>query len=153
MNRTLLLAQTLLIAAGTAFSWTVIVMRFAAIQAHFGTIFAFGGSSLVSPVFTPCFYGGLGFIVALVWSLTLVRTFSERSARFLSHFLLFGTLFAASVLTIELCQYYRIFGGPLIACTPGVYPLAGPCAIGGSIYLASFIVSRFLLRSTRSAAV
>lgn len=146
MTRRLMLLQTGLLAIGAAYAWTTIIMRFAALAARFGTILTIGDSTTTNPVLTPCFYGGSVFVIALVWSFFIYSTMSLAQERYLSYLLLFGTLFAASVISVEMCQYYRIFGGPLIACTPGVYPLYGPCAIGGSFYLLSFITSRFVLR-------
>ena len=148
MSRTYLLIQAILIACGVAFSWTTIISLFVALYASTGTIFSPGIGLITNPVFTPCFYGGLAFIAAFAWSLQLFLSYSRSSQRYLSYFLLFGVCFAASVIGVELCQYYRVLGGPIIACVPGAYPLTGPCAIGGLIYLISFIWSRITLRLT-----
>ncbi len=139
----------MLILAGATFAWTTIALRFAALFERFGTVWTIGDARTTSPLVTPCFYGGIAFLLAFGWAVRLLYAYDERSQRYLSYLLLFGTLFAAVVLSVELCQYYRIFGGPLLACAPGVFPLAGPCAVGGAVYLVSFVLARILLRVTR----
>jgi hypothetical protein len=62
--------------------------------------------------------------------------------------LLFGVVFATSVLTYETLVYYKICApiAQAISCAPGVFPLATPCFFGDLFFLASFVVGFYTAR-------
>jgi len=64
----------------------------------------------------------------------------------LEGFLWFGAIFVGTVLAYEMLQYYHIFGGRSISCSPTVHPLLSACAIGGVL----FLISAALLKHFRS---
>ena len=150
MNRKFYYAQSLVLFGGSLFSWTVLMGNFSQFYSIYGTIFRFRDCYLLdNPMLTPCFYGAVAFVVALIWSLVL--TFSAQSSaasqKWLSRLLLFGVVFAISVLSYETAQYYKLFSGPGISCTPGAVPWKTPCFFGAIFFIVSFGISRAILNN------
>lgn len=150
MTKKLLLIQTLLIAAGTIFSWSRVVVQFQTFTHLYGTIFRIKDCTFPNPLVTACFYGSVAFLVALVWSGILLQNsiLNIKNERYLRNFLLFGVFFALSVLTFEFLAYYKVFrtSAPIVICTPGVFPLYTPCFYGMLFFLASYLVARYIVK-------
>ena len=150
----LLLVQALLIAGGTVFAWSKLIPQFQVFYAEYGTLFKFEGCVIPNPIATPCFWGSVAFVVALLWSLSLlINEFSARSQWWLRNLLAFGVIFAATVVTFEFLQYYKVIGGPVISCSPGVFPLKTPCFTGLIFFLLSFVTSIFVVKQSRKTSV
>jgi hypothetical protein len=145
-----LLAQTILIAGGTVYSWSRVVIQFQTFYQKYGTIFRIKDCTYPNPVVTACFYGAVAFAAALIWSINIYikKEFDLKLERYLRNFLLFGVFFAASVLAFEFLLYYKIYrpAGPIIACSPGVFPLKTPCFYGMLTFLAAFLLSYYIIR-------
>jgi hypothetical protein len=150
MVKKLLTLQTLLLAAGTIFSWSRVVVQFQTFIQRYGTIFRIKDCAFPNPFVTACFYGSVAFIVALVWSGVILQsqTPNPKSERYLRNFLLFCIFFALSVLTFEFLTYYKVFrtSAPIVSCSPGVFPLYTPCFIGMLFFLASYLVARYITK-------
>jgi len=121
--------------AGVMVAWTAVFDAFANFYDVYGTIFRVRECAIINPVLTPCFYGANAFLVAFLVSLWLIYKPTREWLNHLEGFLWFGAVFAATVLTYELLQYYHVFGGRSISCAPGVNPLFSACAIGGVLFL------------------
>ena len=147
MNKKLLYVQTFLIASGTIFAWTILIGKFSEFYALYGDFFRFKDCAMPNPLITPCFYGSVAFLIALIWSVKVLKTKSIKSESWLRWFLLFGVVFAFSVTTQEALHYYNVISGPKFACDPFlVHPLKTACFYGGLFYVASFIASLFVLK-------
>lgn len=145
-----LLIQTIIIGAGVVYSWSRVVLQFQIFYQKYGTIFRIKDCSYPNPVVTACFYGAVAFAIAFIWSLNLFlhETLNLKRETYLRYFLLFGVFFALSVLGFEFLLYYKIYqpAGPIIACSPGVFPLKTPCFYGMLIFFISFIWSSITIR-------
>ncbi len=154
MDKKFLYLQAALIGGGVVFSWTALAGQFSEFYNIYGTIFRFRDCAVPNPLATPCFYGALAFAVAFIWSVLLVRKPNLTSARWLRNFLLFGVVFALSVLAYEAVEYYRLFASdvPSISCSPGTPPYATPCFYGALIFIASYAAAYTIVRRGESEA-
>ena len=90
-------AQVTVLAIGTLFSWTTLVLDYRHFFDSGGRVFEFSGCAVANPLATPCFYGALAFAVALLWSVAVVRAAPDAVLRLqggLHRLLVTGTLFA-----------------------------------------------------------
>lgn len=135
--------QSLLLLCGTLFSWLALTQQFKVFYAAHGTLFQFTNCIVPNPLVTPCFYGALAFAVAFIWSLyNLCHPDKKHCQRWLRNFLLFGVVFAFSVLTYEALEYYHFFTPEnSISCAPGVHPLKTPCFQGALFFLTAWTAS------------
>lgn len=142
-----LILQSVLLVGGTVFAWSKLIPQFSEFIAIYGTAFRFRDCAIPNPLTTACFYGSVAFVVALIWSLKLLRKPDYTSERYLRNFLLFGVCFAASVVSYEFADYYKLFSSEVtISCSPGVLPFKTPCFTGMLFFIASFITAVFATR-------
>ncbi|OGE88290.1 MAG: hypothetical protein A3J07_00660 [Candidatus Doudnabacteria bacterium RIFCSPLOWO2_02_FULL_49_13] len=144
----LLLLQGVLLLGGMVFAWSRLLGQFQNFQELYGTLFRFRDCTLPNPILTACFYGSLAFVAAFIWSFTLVQHPTLVSQRRLRNFLLFGVVFAGSVVGYETADYFKWLPGPAVpvSCTPGINPLLTPCFYGLLFFLAAFLVSIVITR-------
>jgi len=148
----LLWVQSLILIGGTVFAWTKLLTQFDTFYSTYGTLFRFRDCVIPNPLATACFYGSLAFVVALVWSVVVLKIPTEIRARRLRNFLLFCVLFAGSVVSYEVADFYKLLpnGGIPISCTPGANPLVTPCFYGMLFFIASFVTAIFATRRLRT---
>ena len=148
----LLLIQGLLLVGGTVFAWSRLIPKFQDFYATYGTLFRFRDCTLPNPMATACFYGSLAFIFALIWAFMVIQKPTLVSQRRLRNFLLFCVVFAGSVVTYEILDYYKLIPatGVIVSCTPGLNPLLTPCFYGLLFFSAAFITSVFATRQLRA---
>lgn len=150
-----LIVQTSLLAAGTLYTWYTVVQDFRRFYSYEGTLFKIQDCIVPNPVVTPCFYGAIGFFVALLWSVAILRKRDEVRRRvlqtWLALFLLAGTIFGAVNTGLVMWRFYTPHEGLAIGCSgvPTDNPFTTPCFIGTSDYLLSFLVAGFAWRLAR----
>ena len=153
MNRTLLQFQVGILTIGTVFSWTTLVFDYRRFFASGGSVFELSGCVVTNPVITPCFYGALAFLIALLSALVIFRsnpTAVLKNQRRLQFLLIAGTAFAWGNFAYE--AYRFIQSKPTsseFGCPAGdlvVNPLMTPCFYGALIFLATLIVSLLITR-------
>ncbi len=151
MARKLLYLQTTILVGGITFSWSTLANQFITFYNTYGTLFRIKDCSIPNPVTTACFYGAIAFVVAFFWSFLLLLRTTVKSQKYLRNFLLFGVVFAFSVLTYEFLVYYRVIVPPVqgIGCSPGVFPLKTPCLRGALFFLAAFVTAFFATREMK----
>ncbi len=151
MSKKFLALQSILLGAGVVYSWSKVVIQFETFQKMYGTIFRIKDCAYPNPLVTACFYGAVAFLIAFIWSVIVLQSkkVSLKQQTYLRNFLLFGVVFAGSVVTFEFLLYYKIIktSQPIVACSPGVFPLQTPCFVGMMVFLASFIVAAYIVRS------
>lgn len=155
MIKRFLWLQALVLAAGSVFAWTTVlgdVTRFAAAGGH---LWRFRGCSVPNPLATPCFYGAVVFVVALVWAISQLQTQGDRRVqRQLVVMLVAGTLFAWGNFAWELWRYERAAGGAFKSCSGAlaVHPIQTPCFTGAVLYLSALVVAWLAARALARAA-
>jgi hypothetical protein len=158
MKRALLWLQVAMLALGTVFSWTTLVFDYQRFFAAGGHALELSGCLIANPVITPCFYGALAFLAALVWAVVVLRSAPERVANRqldLQWLLAAGTVFAWGNFGYEVYRYLQAEPVPAFACPPSgpaANPLTLPCFYGALIYTAALAVSALIVRRSRTAA-
>ena len=154
MDRRLLKLQAALLALGTAFSWFTLIVDYRSFFAAGGQVFELSGCAVANPLATPCFYGAMAFLAALVWAVVVLRSSPERATqrqRGLRWLLLAATLFAWGNFGYEVYRYVQPHpGATTFSCPPGeapIHPLSTPCFYGALIYLSAFVVAMLALRT------
>lgn len=135
MLKRYLYLQTFILLGAVLFSWAALMGQFRNFYAAYGTFWRFADCAIPNPLATPCFYGTLAFIASLVWSIFVIGNPTLKLQNRLRNFLLFGVVFALSVLGYEFAEYYHLIGGPVVSCSPGTFPLLTPC-FGGLLFFA-----------------
>jgi hypothetical protein len=148
MRRALHKLQAVLLAVGTAFSWFTLIGDYRRFFAAGGRVFELSGCVVANPLATPCFYGALAFIVALVGSVAILRSppaIALARERKLIWLLAAGTVFAWGNFGYEALRYY---GAPkatsAFSCPPGALgdnPFLLPCFYGALIFLAALVTA------------
>lgn len=139
--------QTLLLAAGTVFAWYNVIKNFTKFYGYEGTIFKIQDCVIPNPVTEACFYGAIGFLVALIWSLLIYKSQDQIKQIKWQHYLWWftsaGTIFAWFNVAREFVAYYSVRSGPVLGCsgTPITNPFLTPCFTGATIFLVTAIVS------------
>jgi len=151
MNRRLLRSQTVILAVGTVFSWTTLVLDYRRFFAAGGEVFQLSGCAVANPLVTPCFYGAIAFVAAFAWALGILRGPRERAParqQGLHWLLAAGTVFAWGNFAYEVYRYLQPQPAPsAFSCPPSgaTNPLAAPCFYGAIIYLSALLLSWRLL--------
>ncbi len=130
----MLLLQSFILIGGTLFACSTVASDF----------IRFSNNQAVNPIYTPCFYGAIGFLVAYFYSLYiffLPQLKKLKQQKFLLYFLIGGTLFGWGNFVLELCRFY-IFKNPT-SCSGSIAstPFLTPCFFGSVIYLLSLIAA------------
>jgi hypothetical protein len=130
---------TLILGAGVISAWSALVAQFRDFLAAYGTLWHASTTFVGNPLLTPCLYGSVAFLAALIWSLALHIRPGEASEKWLGRFLIFGIVFAALVVGYDCADYLHLFsfGIPLV-CKPGVNPLYTPCFRGLLFFIAAY---------------
>lgn len=147
--------QWLLVAAltgGTLFAWTTVFADYRRFFESGATIFQIAGCRYPNPIATPCFYGAIVFLIALFWSIRVLRqgpAAPAGSLRNLTWLLTAGALFAWGNFGWELWKYYRPGNGPVLSCngTAVLHPVLTPCFVGALIYALALLVAWNALRA------
>ena len=157
MTRTWQRIEVAVLGGGVLFAWGTVLADFRRFFRAGGALGRFAGTSYPHPALTPCFYGAILFVVALVWAATLPAAPPERrrrGARQLLGMLVLGTVFAWGNFAYELYRYCQPHEGPYLSCsgTVAAHPVYTPCFVGALIYLAALVVAVLGARRARGAA-
>ena len=139
----LLFLQSAILLFGTFFAWYTVANDY----------LRFVNNSGVNPLFTPCFYGAIGFFLYLQYSLFIYFAPDnniKKHQKILMMLLIGGTIFGWSNFIIELCNFY-IFNNPTSCSgTSTISPFLTACFYGSVIYLLSLIASFFTFKKLNS---
>jgi len=113
------------------------------------------GTYSTNPLLSPCFWGSIAFLIALVWSISIALNKNSKqiksSARQLRWLLIGGTIFAfANNVPI----FYRFFTSPIgeaVSCSGNLVrnPLLTSCFLGFSAFLVATISALAYRRTSR----
>ncbi len=156
MKRTLLRVQTAVLALGTAFAWVTLILDYRRFFASGGEVFRLSGCAVANPVATPCFYGALAFLAALVWAVVIFKSEADAVLRRqygLQWLLLAGTLFAWGNFFYLVYRFLQPQpAAAAFSCPPGepaVNPLTAPCFYGAILFLVALAVSASIRKTWR----
>lgn len=134
--------QSAILFAGTAFSWWTVANDFLKFQ----------NKEAINPLYTPCFYGAIGFLLFYIYSLFIFfvdEKKRKKHQKYLVIGLVGGTLFGWGNFSLELCKFY-IFKNPTSCSGASTSsPFLTACFYGSCIYLLSLISSLTTFRKLR----
>ena len=143
--------QLIILLGGMIFAWTTVIKEFINFYASEGTIFKVVDCVYRNPVTTPCFYGAVGFIVIIVWGLSIWRQTEQvkkiKQRLYHTWFLLGGTLFAWSVVTKEWWQIKQAAGVPVVGCSGLMTSIFdSTCLYGAMFYTLALLLGWYLYK-------
>lgn len=138
--------QIIFLLAGVIWSWANTIQSFIKFYGYEGTIIKFSNCIIPNPLTEPCFYGAVGFVVALVWTIIVYRKIAQGKINRLVHslwlFISAGTIFAYYNVTREFTAFYTSPATALgCSAVPITNPFLTPCFTGAALYLLSAITS------------
>ncbi len=150
MLKKLYLAQIWLLIAGAIFAWYTVVTDFIRFYDLEGTIFKVKDCTVPNPVVTPCFYGAIAFIVALVWSVKIYKLAEEKrlsAEKKLRWLLVACVLFAWGNMVYTFTKFYQAGFNPTAGCSGVVTtsPFLTPCFFGLVFFILSLALSILII--------
>ena len=128
--------------AGTAIAWSTVALAFVRFYRVEGTLLKVTNCQFPNPITTPCFYGAVAFMVALLWAASLAR-----SAKLSAHgygglwwLLLASTIFGWSNVAYEFWRWNQSPTGFIVSCTTESIssPFQSPCLYGSTMFLGAW---------------
>jgi hypothetical protein len=104
---------------------------------------------------TPCFFGAIGFLVALIWSIYIYRQIADKQKiqqQRLTYLLIGGSIFAWTVNALEIFKFYnRPEWTPTVGCSGQLVtnPFFTPCFIGACLFLTAMIFSLIVINKSK----
>lgn len=153
-QRLLLRALMLFLLAGTAWAWANTMQSFVKFYGYEGTILKFTDCVIPNPLTEACFYGAVGFLIALIWALALYARARHANVITSVHnlwlFLSAGTIFAFYNVTREFVAFYTS-PKTAIGCSavPITNPFLTPCFTGAVLFFLSAIISGMMYHRTK----
>lgn len=148
MMKYTLRAPVIVIFGGALFAWYTVIQDFIRFFDIEGTVFRIKDCAFPNPVTTPCFWGAVAFVVALLASIAIMRnnalTAQYRGYKKLVLFLFAGNVFAWSNAIYGIVDFYKHKdAGPVIGCSGLLVanPFMTPCFWGSVLFLLSLVAS------------
>ncbi len=143
-------SQVVALFAGAVFAWYTVVNDFLRFYDIEGTVFRIKDCvTMPNPVTTPCFWGAVGFIVALVWALKLTKSHSSVTPKKHSYFTLYlvaCVIFGWTNFSLVLFRFLGNHGKPTIGCSGQITtnPFSTPCFWGSVFFLLSLLIAIYI---------
>jgi hypothetical protein len=138
--------------AGGLIAWSTTILALTRFYASEGTLLRFDNIGIPNPMITPCFWGAVGFLVALAWAGSLYSRTRRANPvvgyRMLGWFLVACVLFGWSVVGYESWRLNQSATGSIIGCMaePMTSIVQSPCLYGSSMYLAALVAAQLVAR-------
>jgi len=140
---------------GTVIAWSTVTLGFIRFYRAEGTILKFTNCALPNPLTTPCLYGAIAFLVALIWAAYLAsHTMSiGRGYEHLWWLLLASTIFGWSNVAYEFWRWGQSPTGFIVSCTTESIssPFQSPCLYGSTMFLGAWLSVDLIARGRRRA--
>lgn len=132
---------TVILALGSTYAWYTNIHEIISFNDFYGTLLRFQNTVSPNPFLTPCFYGGIAFLLALFLSI--------KGNKYLHLLLIAGTLFAWGNWSWGIAQFYLFNLSESISCsgTTTSNPFLTPCFIGASFFTLALVNSFFIRKS------
>jgi hypothetical protein len=134
---------------GVIVSWMTTLSSFIEFYRNEGTVFKIKDCIIANPITTPCFWGSLAFLGALVLAYNHLRKEDLKFERNFFYFMIFCILFAWSSFTVELTGVKQAPGAFFTVCKPAANPFLSACFFGSILFTLSFMTSWILFRKTK----
>ena len=157
MLKKLFYTQTLVLFGGSIFAWYTVYTDFVRFYGIEGTVFKIKDCALPNPVTTPCFWGAFAFIIALSWSIYILRlsdaNLQAKQQSRLNWLLIASTLFAWGNFFYTAIPFWLRGNTPGVGCSGLLMtnPFTTPCFGGSVFFLIALIISLILIKKKYNA--
>jgi hypothetical protein len=138
---------------GTVIAWSTVTLGFIRFYRAEGTILKFTNCALPNPLTTPCFYGAIAFVLALLWAASLASGAKPRVRGYegLWWLLLASTIFGWSNVAYEFWRWGQSPTGFIVSCTTESIssPFQSPCLYGSTMFLGAWLSVDLIARAGR----
>lgn len=132
--------RLVILVGGAIFAWTTVLTNFSKFYIISHTLFVAKSFGVTNPALTPCFWGSIGFLVAIFWAYKLLA--NKHTQQYFTWFLVGCNIFAWSVFASEVVRYMRSATGTLVTCSGTVTsPLGSSCFVGALFFSAALLTS------------
>ena len=143
------------LAVGALIAWSTVALAFIRFYRAEGTLLKVTNCRFPNPITTPCFYGAIAFVVALLWAASLARGAKPRVHGYegLWWLLLASTIFGWSNVAYEFWRWNQSPTGFIVSCTTESIssPFQSPCLYGSTMFLGAWLTVGLMLRALRQA--
>lgn len=146
MSKNFYLWSILIHGAGTLVAWWHIIRQMMDFYSYEGTLMVVSNPIIPHPVTTACFYGGFGFIIALIFAIKFYRAKPrKKAAGWYTLYLAGGTTFAWNFAGRDLMKFFSSSSQaePIVGCSGVVIsnPFTTACFIGATLFAIGFLVA------------
>ena len=139
------------LAIGNLIAWSTITLGFIRFYRVEGTFLKFTNCVFPNPLITPCFFGAIAFLIALVWAVSLLSVPMPSAIQGytrLWRFLLAATIFGWSNVAYEFWKWNQSPSGLLISCSAQSVssPFQSSCLYGSAMFLAAWLAVGLRMR-------
>jgi hypothetical protein len=140
-----------LLIVGSGIAWGTVILAFKRFYEYEGTLFKIQDCVFPNPVMTPCFYGAVAFLVALIWAIKLYRKLASGeelvSYRGLMRLLFAATIFGAVNVAYEI-YLFSVSPKGITGCGASIItsPWQSSCTYGSIVFLLSLIVTVMIMK-------
>jgi len=142
--------QSLVLLGGSIFAWWTIYHDFVRFFDKHYVLTNFTDCVVPNPLATPCFYGGICFVLALAWSVSIWLNKSAERQRVnqarIWWLLLAGTIFAWSNFGYQYYKFVQNSFRPTLGCSATIVqtPWQTSCFYGAAIFLTALVVASII---------
>jgi hypothetical protein len=141
--------------AGAVIAWSTVVLAFIRFSQAEGTLLKVTNCRFPNPITTPCFYGAIAFLLALLWASSLASRIEPWAGDYggLWWLLLASTIFGWSNMAYEFWRWNQSPTGFIVSCTTESIssPFQSPCLYGASMFLGAWLTVSLMRRALRQA--
>ena len=138
---------------GTVIAWSTVVLAFSRFYRAEGTLLKVTNCRFPNPITTPCFYGAIAFVLALLWAASLASGAKPRVHGYegLWWLLLASTIFGWSNVAYEFWRWGQSPTGFIVSCTTESIssPFQSPCLYGSTMFLGAWLSVDLIVRARR----
>jgi hypothetical protein len=139
--------------AGVIIAWSTVTLGFIRFYRAEGTLLKFTNCAFPNPLTTPCFYGAVAFLVALLWAASSARGAMPKPHGYegLWWLLLASTIFGWSNVAYEFWTSHQSPTGFIVSCTAQSIssPFQSPCLYGSTMFLGAWLTVGLMVRALK----
>lgn len=148
------LVQIASLIIGSLIAWITVIRGFINFYAVEGTIFKVVDCNYTNPFITPCFWGAMAFLIALIWSITLYTKRNQDKAqgqeRGLLWLLVASTIFGWSNVGYEQWLIIKAQGEAVIGCSGAMTSIfQSPCLYGSIFFLLAMLATVMIVKNNK----
>lgn len=145
--------QILALVVGSIIAWSTVIKNFINFYQVEGTLFKVMDCNFTNPVLTPCFWGAIAFIIALIWAVSLYTKRGQANQTkqqwWLFLLLIASTIFGWANVVYEEWQIILAHGGAVTGCSGTMTSITqSSCMYGSIMFLIAMVATWMIIKKT-----